>query len=173
MSDQPANDGFKWTPPTERNPETAAKFKHDSFWQITFPVLAAGFVVLGLAALLLFGAGRAGASAVADFSLILLLLITIPLLLPLLILPIYLTVLLGQAIEGIPPYTNVAQKFMKRVSFTTDQISTQITHAVIALRGFMAGAQLYLQQRLEMMSNLNRSSNGGSNGSPQPPDKAS
>src|SRR5512138_2678207 len=58
--------------PTARNPKTEARFRRQSWWQITFPVLAVTVLVLGCVVGLFFMTGTPGVSVIADYSVILL-----------------------------------------------------------------------------------------------------
>ena len=61
----------KRSPPDERNPETAARFRREAWWQITFPVLAATVISMALVVLVIVLGQQDITSIVADYSLIL------------------------------------------------------------------------------------------------------
>lgn len=135
------------TRPTERNPKTMARFRRETWWQITFPMIVVVVVLLGGVAGLFFWRGTGGVSVVADYSMILLLI-------PLLFLGIIgfaimigLIYLVGQAMHLIPPYTYVAQKATFSVRDQVVSIARRITNFVIGIRSFLDGIGNFLKER--------------------------
>jgi CBS domain containing-hemolysin-like protein len=139
----------KWTPPTERNPKTAAKFKSESWWQITFPMLVVTLLMGGCLVGLLFWSGEVGVSIVADYSMILLGLPMLIVGIALAAVVIALIVLVGQGIDKIPPYTYVAQKFVFKIQHHVTNVAQTITNVIISIRSFLDGILGFLTDRLQ------------------------
>lgn len=133
--------------PTAFNPETARRFRREAWWQVTFPVVAVSLLAVAAVVLVLAVGGPGAASVVADYSLILL---AIPNLIGgLVVLAIFagLAYLFSALIRSTPPYTFVAQDFMKRVYEWVDRQTDRIAHTVILARSALAGLQFYLKQQ--------------------------
>ena len=133
--------------PTERNPETLARFRRQTWWQITFPMIVVVVLLLSGVAGLFFWRGAGGVSVVADYSMILLIL---PLLVVGLIafaVMIGLIYLVMQAMRLIPPYTYVAHKATFSVRDHVVSIANRITSFVIGIRSFLDGIGHYLKAR--------------------------
>jgi len=133
--------------PTARNPRTLARFRRQSWWQITFPMIVLVLVLLGGVAGLFFWQGNSGVSVVADYSLILMIL-------PLLVVGligfgvviglIYLVIL---AMKFIPPYTYIAHQKTFDVRDRVSSIANRITGVIIAIRSTLDGFIRYLKER--------------------------
>lgn len=133
--------------PTERNPKTLARFRRQTWWQITFPMIVIVLVLLGGVAGLFSWRGPGGVSVVADYSIILMI---IPLLFVGLIglgVMIGLIYLVIQAIRLIPPYTYVAHKATFTVRDQVVSVANRITNFVIGIRSFLDGIVRYLKER--------------------------
>lgn len=138
------------TPPTARNPATTARFRRESWWQIIFPVVLVGVISLGV--VVFFGimafAGEPGeASVVADFTLIILIILALVGGLILLALVIGLWYGVTYIVRAIPPYTFVAQQSVDKVYQTTNDISNKIAGVIISIRGFFMGIKLFLENQ--------------------------
>ncbi len=133
--------------PSGGNPETLARFRRESWWQITFPVLfVAALGVAGVVLLIVYG-GPAGVSIVADYSLLLLI---IPWLIAgLLVLAAFagLIYLSSKLIRSTPPYTYAAQKAMHRVYTWVDRQMNRIAGVVIFIRSLLVGLEVYLKEK--------------------------
>ncbi len=133
--------------PTERNPETTARFRREGWWQIIFPVILVTLIAIGLTILVIVGGGAVGTSVVADYSLILLLLPTILCGLPAAGLLFWLVSLLGKGLAGVPPYAFSAQQALKRVYESVDRATDRAASAVITLRSIVTGLTAYARAR--------------------------
>lgn len=133
--------------PTARNPETLARFRRETWWQITFPMLVLTLLLLGGVVALVFWQGAGGASVVADFSLALLILPLLVLGLLALGLIVGLIYLVMVAIEKLPRYTYVAHQktFMAR-DFVVGA-ANKITGVIISVRAIFDGILRFLTQR--------------------------
>lgn len=138
-----------WTPPTERNPKTAAKYKRESWWQITFPMLLVTLLMAGCLVGLLFWSGEVGVSIVADYSMILLGLPMLIVGIALAAVIIALTVLVGQGMDKIPPYTYVAQKFVVNIQHHVSNVAQTINNVIISIRSFLDGILGFVTNRLQ------------------------
>jgi hypothetical protein len=133
--------------PTARNPKTLARFRRETWWQITFPMIVVVLVLLGGVGGLFFWRGAGGVSVVANYSMILMI---IPLLVVGLIafgVVIGLIYLVMEAIRLIPPYTYVAHKATFGVRDRVASIANRITNFVIGIRSFLDGIVHYLKER--------------------------
>jgi hypothetical protein len=138
------------TPPTARNPATEARFRRESWWQIVFPVVLVGVISLGVVVflgILAFSGNGGEASVVADFTLILLILLSLVGVVILLALVIALAYGITLLVRGIPPYTFVAHQSVDKVYKTTNDISNKIAGVIISIRGFLAGIKLFLENQ--------------------------
>jgi hypothetical protein len=147
--------------PTARNPVTEARFRRQSWWQITFPVLAVTALLLGCVIGLFFMAGVPGVSAVADYSIVLLSLPTIIIGLVLLVVTVALTYLVMILLRRIPPYTFVAHQYFDRVHDGVTGLMSKITRAVIGFLSILSGISLFLKRFSEEHA-------GGSTGPTEP-----
>jgi len=154
----------RWKPPTERNLKTAARFKHESWWQITFPVLVVTLLMFGCLAGLLLFSGESGVSIVADYSLILLILPLLVVGLVIIAMVIGLIYLVSQGIGKLPPYTYVAHKAVFSVRNRVESIAGMITGAIISVRAFVDGIIHFVEERLPK--------SGDANPAPPPPASA-
>jgi predicted PurR-regulated permease PerM len=132
------------THPTERNPETTARSRRESWWQIYLPVLLAS--ALGIVALVLIvRSGAAGTSAIADLSLILLSV-------PVLIVGLVVLVAFGFVVYGVswlvrnlPPYAKTAQDAVDKVGEQIRAVMNGLAGGVIVARGVVAGLRSLLE----------------------------
>ena len=142
----------RWKPPTERNPKTAARFKRESWWQITFPMLMVTLLMFGCLAGLLIFTKPAGVSVVADYSLILLILPMLVFGLVGIALVIGLIYLVSQGIGKLPPYTYVAHKAAFTVRSRVEGVAGAITGTIISVRAFVDGIIRFIEERLPKSS---------------------
>jgi len=133
--------------PTERNPITTARFRRQSWWQVIFPIVAATLLMAGLVIWLYLGTGASGASIVADYVLILLLIALFLFGLPFVFILFWLSTQVGRGIQGLPPYANSFQQTMRRVHSTVDRWTNRIAGGVITVRSVLGGINSYLKQR--------------------------
>ncbi len=133
--------------PTERNPKTLARFRRESWWQITFPMIVVVVLLLGGVAGLYLWRGSKGVSVVADYSLILMI---IPMLVVGLVglgVVIGLMWLVAQAMNWIPPYTYIAQRTTFDIRDRVSSVAKRITGVIIGFRSFLDGILRFLRQR--------------------------
>ncbi len=135
--------------PTGRNPRTEARFRRESWWQITFPMIVVTLLMLGCIAGLLTLSGAQGVSIVADYSMILLILPMLVLGLVILGLAIGLIYLVNQGIDKLPPYAYVTQKAVFSVQRRVEGIAKAITGAIISIQSFVEGILRFIQERLQ------------------------
>jgi len=123
----------------ERPLESTLRFRRQSFWQIVFPVALMVILLLAGIVLLFVSTGSAGTSIVADFSLMLVILLF--LLIGLLALGVTIALIYGVAwlIQTLPPYTNEAQRGMKRLYFAVDRATTQAASMMIGGLAVLGG----------------------------------
>ncbi len=147
MSTHSHPDPAQGLPEKPRNPETTARFKRETWWQITFPVLVVAILSVGAVALLFHLSGEQGTAVVADYSLILIII-------PTLLLGLLAVLLIGgsiyvvmQLMAWIPPRTYAVQKVMDTVHKRVDKVTDGIASVVIAVRSALIGINLFLQQR--------------------------
>jgi hypothetical protein len=135
------------SPPVERNPETTARFKRQSWWQITFPVLAVALLSVAAVVLVFLLSGPEGTSVVGSYSLILVIIPTLIGGLVVLGLVIVLTYWIGRLIRAIPPYAYKAQQGTNRVYQWVDRATDRIAGVVIAVRSTLVGVNVFLRER--------------------------
>nr|MBN1228962.1 hypothetical protein [Anaerolineae bacterium] len=129
------------------NPETRRKFRRESWWQIIFPVvLVAVLSVTGLVLLLVFGK-KEGASIVADYSLVLLIILS--LIAGLLVLAAVAAAAygVGKAIPAIPPYTGAVQNYTKIAYEWVDAQTDRLANLVITVKSTLAGVMHFLKSQ--------------------------
>jgi hypothetical protein len=134
-------------PPVNRNPETAARFRRQSWWQITFPVLVVVLLSIAAVVLLFLLSGSEGTSVVGGYSLIL---VIIPVLIGGLVvlgLLVLLTHWIGRLIKAIPPYAYKTQQGTDRVYRWVDKATDHIAGIVIAVRSTLVGINVFLRER--------------------------
>lgn len=134
-------------PPRKVRSESLARFRRESWWQVTFPVIAASVLALAAVILVIVLGGPQAASVVADYSLMLVILANLILglvLLAVLAVLIYLTTAL---LRATPPYTNAAQQLMDRVYRWVDRQTERIARLVIVIRSTLVGINTYLRSR--------------------------
>lgn len=146
---------------TARNPVTEARFRRQSWWQITFPVVAVAILLVGCIVGLFFMTGAPGVSTVADYSVILLSFPAIIMCLVVLVVTVALTVLVMILLRRIPPYTFVAHQYFGRVHDAVAGLMGKITGAVIGFLSIVSGISLFLKRYSEEHA-------AGSNGPTEP-----
>jgi hypothetical protein len=132
--------------PTARNPVTEARFKRQSWWQITFPVVAVTILLLGCVVGLFFMAGAPGVSVIADYSVILLSFPAVIIGLVVLVVTVALTYLVMVLLRRIPPYTFVAHRYFDSVHNKVASLMDKITGAVIGFLSILSGISLFLKR---------------------------
>lgn len=133
-------------PPTARNPKTAARFRRESWWQITFPVLVVAVLMLGCAAATFVLSGSAGVSIVADYSLILLSVPTLIVGLIVLVITVAITYVIMLLLRHIPPYAFIAQQHVQNARDGVVSFMGKITGAMIGFLSVLSGIGLFLKQ---------------------------
>jgi hypothetical protein len=112
------------------------RHRRESFWQIIFPMVVVGLVLVGVFALIVLS-GTESISGAADASWVL---VSLPILLVgLLALALVAGLLfgLGWLLSSVPPYSRIAQDVSARVSEIVQKAMQQVTNVVIsALTGF-------------------------------------
>jgi hypothetical protein len=132
-----------------RNPVTEARFRRQSWWQITFPVLAVAILLLGGVVALFFTLGTPGVSVIADYSIILIGLPVLIIGLLVLVVMIALTYLVMILIKRIPPYTFVAHQYFDKVHDSVVGLMDKITRAVIGFLSILSGVSRFLKRYSE------------------------
>ena len=126
----------------ERNPATHAAHRREVFWQITFPLIIALIMILGLVTGVIF-AGFKGVGEVsrwADGSLIWLLLPALVVVLVMLFILSGVVYLITRLLAVLPGYARLAQNFFYLVQVRVKSISDKLVEPVLKLRSFKAGA---------------------------------
>jgi hypothetical protein len=136
----------EWTIPKERNPKTHAKFKRESFWQITFPMLIVVLVLVGMIAVLILQTGGSGVSVVSDYALILFFIPIFIIGLLAVALNIWLIALILKAFNLIPPYTYIAQKGLLDVQGKVETVSKSITGFIISIQAFFGSIGQFIKE---------------------------
>ncbi|MCC6904223.1 MAG: hypothetical protein IT326_00170 [Anaerolineae bacterium] len=145
---------FRFVPPTEHNPVTAARFRREAWWQVTFPVLLVTFLLIGVVVALFVFSGPVGTSVVADYALIFVLLPALVGGLMILALLVGLIVLMARLIEGLPPYAYVAQKGMAKAYSVTDSVMQKITSFAITVVGAINGLVYFVTLKIRELQAL-------------------
>ena len=126
--------------------ESFKRHKKEAWWQVTFPVLV--ITLLSITAVILtyvLGKEQGAPSIVADYALILL--IILGLLGGLIVLAPVVALIFGISalIKKTPPYTSKAQSFMRDVYEWVDDMTDRIANIIILARSALAGVNAYLQ----------------------------
>jgi len=132
-------------PPTEHNPKTSAKFRKDSWWEITFPMLMVIVVMLACTAGTYLIYGAEGTAVVADYAIILW---SLPILFGGLVFLLISTACIYGVlllIAQLPPYTFVAQKAMFGIRDRVVGISDKITSIMIQVLSVIGVISQYIQ----------------------------
>jgi predicted PurR-regulated permease PerM len=130
--------------PTERNPETSARSRRESWWQIYLPVLLA--TALGIVAfVLIVRSGDKGTSAIADLSLILLILPALIVGLVVLALFVLLVYGISWLVRNSPPYAKQAQDTVGEVGGQVRAVMDGLANGIIVARGAVAGLRALLE----------------------------
>lgn len=128
----------------ERNPVTHAAHRREVFWQITFPLILALLILLGLAAFVIY-AGFQGSGSVsrwADVSLIWLLLPAVVITLVVLFILIGLVYLISKLLGVFPGYARLAQNYFHLAQVRIRSIADKAVEPILKLRSFKAGADV-------------------------------
>ncbi len=133
-------------PQATRNPVTEARFRRQSWWQITFPVLAVTVLLLAGVVGLFLMSGTPGFSIMADYSVILVSLPALVAGLVLLIVMVVLTYLVMILIRRIPPYTYVAHQYFGSIHDTVVGLMDKLTRAVIGFLSIISGVSRFLKR---------------------------
>ena len=141
-----------------RNLKTAARFKRQAWWQITFPVIAVAVLLFSGVIALFYLTGPSGVSTTADFSIILLSIPTLIIGLIVLVVFIVFTYLAMLLIQRIPPYAFVAQGYFEKVRNGVVGFMGKITGALIGFLSIISGMSLFLKHYADSYSNSSESS---------------
>lgn len=148
--------------PTAVNPVSMARFRRQSWWQIIFPVVFATLIGVGLVVLVALG-GPDVAAVVADYSLVLILLLNLLFAVTFIAIFVVLTVILIKAIKFLPPYTNVAHESVQGINTWVDDQTTKVAGWVITAKSVMTGLTLYLETQ-GIIPDQKNSENGNKSG---------
>lgn len=125
-------------PTTEPPLQSVLRHRRESFWQITFPVIAVAVLSLAGVVALYLVTGREGTSVVADYSLALVMVPVCMVGFILLAVNAGLIYAIIWLVARIPRYTNSAQRGMLGVYSTVDSLMDKLTsiiiHALAVLR---------------------------------------
>jgi hypothetical protein len=126
----------------ERNPATHAIHRREVFWQITFPLIIALLLILGLVGVVIFAGfqGLGEVSRWADVSLIWLLLPALVVVLVMLLMLSGVVYLITRLLAILPGYARLAQDFFYLVQVRVKSISDKLVEPILKLRSFKAGA---------------------------------
>ena len=131
----------KWRSPRARNPQTQAKIRRDTIWQIALPMGLALIVVLVLMVLLILPSGAGARGPWAAVSLMILII-------PTAIAGLVVLALLAGANVGVwfglsklPPYFKVAQDYVALAGGYVQDAAKKASDAVVSTRSFVAGVK--------------------------------
>lgn len=126
----------------ERNPATHAIHRREVFWQITFPLIIALLLIMGLVGVVIFAGfqGLGEVSRWADVSLIWLLLPALVVVLVMLLMLSGVVYLITRLLAILPGYARLAQDFFYLVQVRVKSISDKLVEPILKLRSFKAGA---------------------------------
>ncbi len=129
----------------KRNPATHAKHRREVFWQITFPLILGGILLLGMCSLTtLSGLGGGEVGLWRDVSLIGLILPTMALALIPLALLAGLVYGLSRLLTVLPGYAHSAQDIVYRLAARVVKFANSLAAPAIRLRSLLAGIQRML-----------------------------
>jgi len=134
-----------------RNRQTEAIHKHETFWQISLPMVVGFVIATGVCALSAFAASGGGSSVSglwANLSLMFLIVQIMIVLIPPFIIFGTLIYLIQFILRRSPPYFKMAQDFMVQVSTQTKIISNYIAEPMLAVKA----ATNVLEQILKMQT---------------------
>lgn len=133
--------------PAPIHSESLSRFRREAWWQVTFPVVVTALLAVAAVVLTIVLGGPAGASVVADYSLVLLIILN--LIGGLITLAIFagLAYAITALLRATPPYTNAAQQFVDRVYRWVDHQTDRLAHVVIVVRSTLVGLSSFLKQR--------------------------
>ena len=128
----------------ERNPVTHAAHRREVFWQITFPLILALLILLGLAGFVIYAGfqGSANVSRWADVSLIWLLMPAVFVTLVVLIILTGVVYLVSKLLGVLPGYARLVQNFFYLAQVRIKSIADKAVEPVLKLRSFKAGADV-------------------------------
>jgi hypothetical protein len=144
--------------------ESTRRFKRQSFWQITFPIVALILLLMGGVSMLFFTPNREGLSIAADYGLILLILVALLVGLPIIGFVVALIYGMAWVNRKVPPLTNSAQRTMQGVYLTINEIMGKISSFLIGLFAAINGVANSIQKWGGLASQSN---------DPQPPEPGS
>lgn len=135
-----------------RNSASYLRHKSQRLWQILFPMLLTGMILLAVAILVVIGAakpdGSEAASQWADTSLIWLIIPMMLFAFVATLLLIALIILMGKIVHVIPNYTFEAQRYGNIVSSQIKLISNKLTAPIIGVDSFLARVSAFFSALL-------------------------
>jgi hypothetical protein len=134
------------TPPASRprNPETYARLRRESLWQIYVPLgvgVLAIFILMGITIAAGLSARLSALSIWADISLVYLIVFGLIGGLVVLVLVLGVCVGLYYALRELPGYFKIAQDFMLLVAFRAAEISQKVASVFITPRAYYSAAE--------------------------------
>lgn len=123
---------------------THAAHRREVFWQITFPLILALLILLGLAGFVIYAGfqSSAGVSRWADVSLIWLLLPAVVATLIVLVILSGLVYLVSKLLGVFPGYARLVQDYFYLVQVRTKSIADKLVEPVLKIRSYKAGADV-------------------------------
>lgn len=131
----------------DSNAESLKQFRKESWWQIVFPVLLVSALAVAALVMIVVLGGAASASIVADYVLVLLIILGLFAGLITFVIMALLAFLVSKAIGGIPPYTQAAQGYMQIAYKWVDKQTSRIADVVIVFRTSLFAIEMFLRQR--------------------------
>ena len=126
------------TPP--RNPHTHQLHRRETFWQITFPLIIGGLVILGLAVwAVVTAAGGGNVNHAASASLIFMIIPTMFMALIVLVILAGLAYLVIEINRGLPPVMRKIQDFFVRVREGARTLSDKLVEPILRAQSGIAG----------------------------------
>lgn len=140
----------------ERNPVTHAAHRREVWWQITFPLLIGGLLLLAVLVGVIVAAVGAnqGVSRWADVSLIWLLLPVLPMAFLLLVVTAGITYGITALLRVFPGYARLVQDYFLLFEAKVKEIDDRIVEPVLKLRAWQIGIQQARTSVQEQMSEL-------------------
>lgn len=153
--------------PETGNPRTLARFRREAWWQITFPVVLVAVLSIGGLVYLLLRGGPPAVSIVADYSLILLIILALVAGLIGILAVFGLIYAVSLLIQKTPPYTYAVQQLVEKIYRWVDKQTDRIAGVVITARSVLVGINYYL--RTQGIIPEDSAESGGTQESPDPP----
>ncbi len=128
------------------DPERLARFKRQTLWEVTIPVVLVALLMVAAVVLLIVLGGPGAVSIVADYATILLVLACIvPVLLGL---GLWggLAFLTGKLIKTVPPYSEKLHQLLEKVYQFVDRVTDRIASVFITVESAMAGVSAALNK---------------------------